>query len=85
MAPSNKPVFIATLLAYRILAAPTGHDQQDQVPSVINALKDQIKVLNLSWKPSIVDDVESALQACGLLDAKVITSLNQKIEVSKRH
>lgn len=85
MYPQTKPVVIALLLAYRALAAPTGYDQQDQVHSVINALKDQIKILNLSWKPSIIDDVESALKAGGVLDAEVINALNQKIEVSKRH
>ncbi|KAG6357076.1 hypothetical protein INS49_014953 [Diaporthe citri] len=80
MFPQTKPVLVALLLAYRALAAPTSHDQQDQVQSVINALKVQIKELNPSWNPSIIDYVESALKANGVLEAEHITALNQKIE-----
>lgn len=85
MFPNTKPVLVALLLAYRALAAPTSHDQQDQVQSVIDALKVQLKDLNPSWNPWIIDDVESTLKANGVLDAQHITALNQKIEVSKPH
>lgn len=85
MFSNNKPVLVALLLAYRALAAPTSHDQQDQVQSVIDALKVQVKELNLPWNPSIIDDVESALRENGALDAEHVAALNQKIEVSRCH
>lgn len=85
MFPTTKPVLVALLLAYRALAVPTSLDQQDQVQSVINALKVQIKDLNLPWNSSIISDVESALKETGALDAEHVNALNQKIGVSKCH
>lgn len=85
MFPTTKPVLVALLLAYRALAVPTSLDQQDQVQSVINALKVQIKDLNLPWNSSIISDVESALKETGALDAEHVNALNQKIGVSRCH
>lgn len=82
MYPNTKPVLLALLLAYRALAAPISHDQQDQVQSVISALKFQLQGSNLPCNSSIIEDVESALKANGALDSEHITVLNQNIDVS---
>lgn len=85
MFSKTKSVLLALLLAYRALAAPTYHEQQGQIQSVINALKLQLEELELLSSPGIIGNVESALKANGVLDAEHIAALNQKIEVSKGH
>lgn len=80
MLPRAKAVLVALLLAYRALAAPINHSQQGQVKSVINAIKAQAGVELYS---PIIDDVEGALRANGVLGDENTAALNQKIEVSR--
>ena len=88
MFPKIEPfrVLVALLVAGLALAAPTGHDQQDRLQSVLGGI--QIKIMGqlppgTTFRPSIIDDVESALKANGALDAENIAALNQKIEVRR--
>lgn len=85
MFPKTNSVLLALLLAYRALAAPANHEQHGQIQSVMNALKLQVEELDPPSSSEIIDDVESALKVNGVLDAKHIAALNQKIEVSKCH
>lgn len=85
MLPKTKSVLVALLLAYRALAAPTSYEQQDQVQSVIDALKAHMQAddLRYSYFVPMIDDVEANLKEDGTLDAEHVAALNQKIEVSR--
>lgn len=85
MLPKTKSVLVALLLAYRALAVPTSYDQQDQVQSVIDEIKAQMKAddLRLSTFYPLIDDVEANLKEHGVLDAEHVAALNQEIEVSR--
>lgn len=85
MLPKTKSVLVALLLAYRALAAPTSYDQQDQVQSVIDALKAHMQADDMHYGHFIphIDDVEANLKEHGALDAEHVAALNQKIEVSR--
>lgn len=82
MPAKAQTVLTALLLAYSALGAPINNDQQIELQSVIDALKVQVEDLDLPYPSSIIDDVESALKAKGVLDAKTLAALNKKIDVS---
>lgn len=85
MLPKTKTILVALLLAYRALAAPTSYDQQDQVQSVIDALKAHMQADDMHYRAfhPLIDDVEANLKEHGALDAETVAALNQKIEVRR--
>lgn len=82
MLPKAKTLLLALLLAYRALAVPMDNGQQDEVQSVIDALKGQISKHNISVPSSMVDNIEHTLKCNGVLSAEHIQTLDSKIQVS---
>lgn len=81
MVPNSKSALVALLLAYRALGSPISTVQQGDVRSVIDALKAQVEEKGQS--PQVIDDIESALKENGVLNAKTITALDEKLAVSR--
>lgn len=78
----TKTMSLALLLAYRALAAPVDNVQQNEVQSVIDALKVQLKDADVP--SSVTDNIEASLRLNGALDAENIEALNVKILVRNK-
>lgn len=82
MLPKAKALLLALLLACRALAVPMNNGQQDEVKSVINALKSQLDHDHDRLSSSMVDGITATLRHQGTLSNEHIQILDSKIQVS---